>query len=112
MKLITESNILQETSNTTPMIIEFQSSLCPPCIMMEEVMYNLESKINNTRMMFGQVDIDTEPRLEQMFKIDATPTFIVVQDGKIIGRHEGKMGEKELRNFICESIVGDQARQG
>lgn len=110
MKVITESNFLTVAKQSNILLIEFKSELCAPCIRQDVVLESLESRIKNGRITFGEVDIDEHPILEAKFKIEATPTLILITEGKIIGRHEGHLSEPKLKSFINTSIKEFQNR--
>jgi len=104
MIVINESNFLQEAKKSSLLLVEFKSTLCAPCIRQDVVLEDLEKRIKDGKITFAEVDIDDEPILESKFKIEATPTLILIKEGKIIGRHEGHLREDQLKTFIKSSI--------
>jgi len=110
MKVITESNFLTVAQQSNLLLVEFKAELCAPCIRQDVVLERLEERVKDGRITFGEVDIDNHPILEAKFEIEATPTLILIKEGKIIGRHEGSLSEPKLKTFIQTSIKEFQNR--
>lgn len=105
MIVLTESNFLEKSKNIDLLLVEFKSELCAPCIRQTVVLEELEKSIKDNRITFAEVDIDDDPVLEEKFKIEATPTLVLITDGKIVGRHEGHLNKRKLKKFVKESIT-------
>lgn len=69
-------------------IIDFTAKWCGPCRVMEPVLVAL-SKEYAGRARFVAVDVDDEPALAQRFDVRSMPTFVVVRDGREVGRIVG-----------------------
>lgn len=111
MILLNESNFLHKSKENRLMLVEFYSDLCAPCIRMMPVLEKLEKKIKNDRITFASVNVDDSPVLEQSFNVEATPTFILIKDEKVISKTDGAMSERKLRKFITKSIMEGKNHQ-
>jgi thioredoxin len=76
-------------------IVDFWSPTCGPCKMLNPVM----EKVSQDEVVL-KVDITQNPYSAQYFKINAVPTLIFFQDGKIVETKLGYHSESQLREII------------
>jgi thioredoxin-like negative regulator of GroEL len=58
------------------------------------------------------VDVDHEPQLAEQFSIRATPTLVILRDGREVGRVIGSRSRSFLRGVLDRALAGDTAIAG
>jgi|GEM_PF-1881932 len=84
--------------NTTHLYF-FTSQGCAPC----EVIKPSLVKLHAAGYPVSIVDIRERPNWADHFRVDRTPTVIMVRDEKIVGRHAGVISHKELLQWYATS---------
>lgn len=84
---------------TEKCVVDFYATWCPPCKMLapvlEKVSAEYEGKVN-----FLKVNVDENPNIAREYSVMSVPTLIVFEDGEVINRKSGYMGEQELIALI------------
>lgn len=84
----------------TYIVYNFSSELCTYCDMMDPI-YNKMKEEYGSNLDFKYVDVDEEYTLTNKYKIQYTPTFIIVDNtGKVVDKKVGFVPEGEFREFI------------
>ena len=79
-----------------PRMLEFGSTTCVPCKMMEEVLESLRHQYS-TQLQVDFIDVTKNIEAGKKYKIQLIPTQIFFNpDGKEIFRHEGFFPKKEI----------------
>jgi thioredoxin 1 len=89
-------------------MIDFTAQWCGPCRIMEPVLVAL-SKEYAGRAAFVAVDCDTEPLLVQQFNVRSMPTFVVLRDGREVGRIVGSRPRAFVAGVLDRVLGGDVA---
>lgn len=72
-----------------PVIIDVWSATCPPCKQLEPVLIDIATRFAD-RVRVVEIGIgDAEPELVQKLAVRATPTLIIVHEGRELGRETG-----------------------
>lgn len=99
---ITDDNFDEEVLNSEkPVILEFSSNSCPPCITMLSTMINIAK--NNEDIKVASVNSEeNSDNLLKEFNIEAYPTIIIFKDGEIKKTFLGVTSEETLLNEVEE----------
>ncbi|MEG2250711.1 MAG: thioredoxin family protein [Bacilli bacterium] len=79
-------------------LLDFFATWCGPCQMLKPVLESVEDIIKVVQLDVDRYDIDYN------FKIKSIPSLYVIKNNKIVNKTEGYQNEKELLNFIKESM--------
>jgi putative thioredoxin len=93
-----QSEVL-ERSLTAPVVIDFWAEWCAPCKQLSPVLEKLAVEYDGA-FMLAKVDVDTNPRLAQMFRVQGIPMVYAVAGGQPIDAFTGVVPEAQLRQWI------------
>lgn len=74
--------------SSVPVVLEFGAAWCGPCRRLEPRLEELALR-HPQRLLVARVDIDASPYLAYRFGIDAVPTIVLFDGGKVVGRLSG-----------------------
>jgi putative thioredoxin len=93
-----QSEVL-ERSLTTPVVIDFWAEWCEPCKQLSPVLERLAIE-GGGAWVLAKVDVDANPRLAQMFRVQGIPMVYAVVGGQPIDAFSGVVPEAQLRQWI------------
>jgi putative thioredoxin len=88
-----------ERSLTTPVIIDFWAEWCEPCKQLSPVLERLAQE-GDGAWILAKVDVDSSPRLAQMFQVQGIPMVFAVVGGRPVDAFSGVVPETQLRQWI------------
>jgi thioredoxin 2 len=83
-----------------PILIDFYSLTCAPCLMMHPVLERL-AKRRAGEIMVVKLNVDRHAELAASFGVQAVPTFVVVHKGTERGRTSGAMPEADFSLWVA-----------
>jgi putative thioredoxin len=93
-----QSEVL-ERSLQTPVVIDFWAEWCGPCKQLSPVLEKLAIE-GNGAWVLARVDVDANPRLAQMFRVQGIPMVFAVVGGQPVDAFTGVVPEVQLRQWI------------
>jgi putative thioredoxin len=88
-----------ERSLSTPVIIDFWAEWCAPCKQLSPVLEKLAVDSDGAWVL-AKVDVDTNPRLAQMFRVQGIPMVYAVVGGQPVDAFTGAMPESQIRQWL------------
>ena len=82
-----------------PVLIDFWASWCGPCRMMSPVIDEISEEMGE-KVKVCKINIDEEKNLAVKFNVMSIPTFIVLKEGKEVGRSIGVQDKSEIMKMI------------
>jgi len=79
-------------------LIDFWAVWCGPCKIMEPVIEELEKELGD-KIEVQKVNVDDEPEKASKFGVMGIPTYVVLKDGKEVGRKVGVVPKLNLKNY-------------
>ncbi len=89
-------------------LIDFTAKWCGPCRVMEPVLATLATEYAG-RVRVTAVDVDEEQVLAQQYNVRSMPTFVLVRDGREVGRVIGSRPRAFLAGMLDRALAGDNA---
>jgi putative thioredoxin len=88
-----------ERSLTTPVVIDFWAEWCGPCKQLSPALEKLAIE-GNGAWVLAKVDVDSNQRLAQMFRVQSIPMVYAVVGGQPVDAFTGVIPESQLRQWI------------
>jgi putative thioredoxin len=93
-----QSEVL-ERSLMTPVVIDFWADWCGPCKQLSPVLEKLAREAGGAWVL-AKVDVDANPRLAQMFRVQGIPMVYAIVGGQPVDAFTGVMPESQLRPWL------------
>jgi putative thioredoxin len=88
-----------ERSLTTPVVIDFWAEWCQPCKQLSPVLEKLAVEGDGSWVL-AKVDVDANPRLAQMFRVQGIPMVFAIVGGQPVDAFSGVVPEAQLRQWL------------
>jgi len=93
---LTNENFEQEViKNDIPVLVDFWSPACPPCLMLGPIIEEIAGEFEG-KAKIGKVNVAENQELAQKYEIRGVPTLIIFKDGKITERATGLRPKKAI----------------
>lgn len=92
-----ESEILQSDK---PVVLEFYSNMCPPCLTMLPTMINLAKNHQELKVATVNNSDENTSEIAKQYEVEATPTIIIIKDGKVHHRIIGATNEEGIMEAL------------
>lgn len=103
---LTTADFLRTVGNAeVPVVVQFDARWCPYCKALQPHIDKLREE-KGEKLAIYKVNADDEPDLMNSYEVRTLPTMIVFYEGRIVGRSDGGMDEKELFDWI-EAVEKD-----
>lgn len=89
-------------------LLDFTAKWCGPCKVMNPVLDKLADEYKG-RVDIVAIDVDEEPALAQRFDVRSMPTFVVMRDGREVGRVVGSRPRAFVAGVLDRALGGDVA---
>ncbi|TDB71867.1 tetratricopeptide repeat protein [Micromonospora sp. KC723] len=93
-----QSEVLERSLNT-PVVVDFWAEWCEPCKQLSPVLERLAAE-GGGAWVLAKVDVDANPRIAQMFRVQGIPMVYAVVGGQPIDAFSGVVPEAQLRQWI------------
>jgi thioredoxin 2 len=82
-----------------PVFVDFWAAWCGPCRMVAPEVKQLAHDLQGQGIVL-KVDTEAQPQLASRFSIQSIPTFIVLQNGRPVGRRAGYTKAADLTSWV------------
>ena len=87
-----------------PVVVDLWAPWCGPCRLVSPALEKVATDLAD-RIKLVKVNVDTSPRLQQRFAVQAIPTLLVLRHGRVTARRSGAAPTAELRAWV-EAAIG------
>jgi len=82
-----------------PVLVDFWAAWCGPCRMVSPVLDRLATE-RAGRIKLVKVDVDRSPRLSGRFDVQAIPTLMIIDAGRVLAQRAGAAPAEALRSWL------------
>lgn len=89
-------------------LVDFTAKWCGPCRTMKPVLASVASEYTG-RVQLVDIDVDDDPALAQQYGVRSMPTYVVLRDGREVGRFVGSRPRAFVAGVLDRVLDGDVA---
>ena len=102
--ILNDQNFEQEVlKNDIPVFVDFWTSWCPPCKMMEPIIEKLSEEYDG-KIKVCKLNVDEARQTGAAYGIEAIPTMMIFKNGEIAGNIIGAVPYEMIAQKIQEYI--------
>ncbi len=83
-------------------VIDFWAAWCAPCRYLSPVVDELSHEFNNVK--FGKLNVDENPFISKIMKINSIPDIIFFKNGKVVDSSIGVVPKEVLKEKIKKHL--------
>lgn len=103
IKELNESSFHEDTAKGV-ILVDFFADWCGPCKMMTPVLDRVAEELEG-KAVVAKLDIDAAEQTARRFQVTSVPTFVLLRDGKEVGRRVGMCDAGAMKTFIQSAFV-------
>jgi thioredoxin len=97
---ITNENVQQEIKNYDgPIVLEVFATWCGPCQQMGPIFAELAQHLKG-QYKFAKLNVDEAREISIEYGVSSVPTFIFINNKKVVGKETGYMSKEDLKEKI------------
>jgi putative thioredoxin len=111
---ITEANFEDEVlirSNQVPVVVLLWSPRSDVCLQLADVLSGLAAA-DNGKWSLASVNVDTAPRVAQIFGVQAVPTVVALAGGQPLSSFQGMQPADQLRRWVDSLLSATEGKLG
>jgi len=98
---VNEANFSEKVLESDNLVmVEFWSSWCPPCKIMEPTLKKLKEE--HPGITIGKINTDRNRSLTKKYEILGVPTFLFFKEGNMLHREVSAKSKNQLKKIIEE----------
>lgn len=98
---ITDENFEEEVlKSDKPVILDFSSNSCPPCVAMLTTLIDIAKNNKDIKVATLNVDSKECENIIKEYTVDATPTIMIFKDGEVTSTLVGAVGEEKIMSEV------------
>jgi thioredoxin 2 len=87
-----------------PVVVDLWAPWCGPCRLVSPALEQVATDLAG-RIKLVKVNVDISPKLQERFAVQAIPTLLVLQHGRVTARRAGAAPAVDLRAWV-EAAIG------
>jgi thioredoxin 2 len=94
--------------SSLPVLVDLWAPWCGPCRMVSPVLEQLATDMAG-RIKLVKVNADVAPQVSRRFEVQAIPTLVLLDRGRVVARQIGAAPADALRSWLEQALVGKAA---
>lgn len=90
-------------SHQVAVLVDLWAPWCGPCRVVSPVLEKLAGELAG-RVKLVKVNVDKAPNVQRRFGVRGVPTFVLLRDGREVGRKVGAAPLGDLRSWLQSSL--------
>jgi len=100
---ITKNNFSTEVmSSDKPVLLDFWASWCAPCRLISSTIEEISNEAPYAKV--GKIDVDEQPELAGMFRIQSIPSLVVMKGGKAVNMMVGVRSKTDILQMLSSMV--------
>jgi len=101
---ITDSTLTQFTDlDAGAILLDFWAPWCVPCMLMKRTIDKTASQLGGVATV-GLINIEEQPELAELYGIRATPTLLLLNNGRPIAAWTGMSSSNVIRQQVLDAL--------
>ena len=96
-----------ERSITTPVVVDLWAEWCGPCKTLGPILEKVVGEAGG-KVVLAKIDVDSNPRASQTFKVQSIPAVYAVRDQGIVDGFVGALPEAQVREFVTKLLPTEE----
>ena len=80
-------------------LLDFWAVWCGPCRIMAPVLEEIKKELG-VKVEVEEINVDEDPKKTEQFGVMSIPTYVIMKDGKEVGRKIGVTPKAELLKLL------------
>ncbi|HZA09679.1 thioredoxin [Mycobacterium sp.] len=93
-----------------PVLVDLWASWCGPCRMVSPALEQLATE-RAGQLKLVKVDVDAAPSISQRFTVQAVPTLLLIDHGRVLARQAGAAPVAALRTWLEQNLPANAAKE-
>lgn len=98
---VTDKTFASEViESNKPVIVEFSSNMCPPCLTMVPTLINIAKENKDIKVVTINTSDNDTKTISEKYNVDATPTIIIFDQGQVVETFIGATSEDTIMDKL------------
>ncbi len=92
-----------EKSKEIPVVVDFWSQMCPPCLIIKPVLENLAKEYEG-KFILAKANVDQARQKAQEYKVSSIPSIKMFKNREVIDEFIGSIPEEQIKQWLDKNL--------